>query len=53
LGCAPAKVDHGFEGLRSRPAEAAEATDPEDAAVCETHAHKGFWVEPKLLAEIE
>lgn len=37
-----------------RPAEATEATDPQDAvAFAKRIAHKRIWVEPKLLAEIE
>ncbi|MDA9398993.1 hypothetical protein XH79_09500 [Bradyrhizobium sp. CCBAU 45389] len=33
--------------------ETAEAADPENAALAKRIAHKGIWVEPKLLAEIE
>lgn len=41
------------QGLRSQPPKAAEAVDPEDAALLEADLSQGIWVELKLLAEFE
>jgi bifunctional non-homologous end joining protein LigD len=48
------KVDHGFDklsaaGLRKRLEPLVRKTQPYSKRT----AHKGIWVEPKLLAEIE
>lgn len=41
------------QGLRSQPPKAAEAVDPEDAALLEADLSQGIWLELKLLAEFE
>jgi hypothetical protein len=46
-------VDHGFEDLCGGIAREIDAANPEEAAPREQIAHRGIWVEPQLLAEIE
>jgi hypothetical protein len=41
------------QDIRGRAAPAGDAANPNDAAVQQAIAHKGIWVEPELLAEVE
>jgi bifunctional non-homologous end joining protein LigD len=48
------KVDHGFDNASAKDfAGPAQAADWENAILCQEIAHRGVWVEPWLLAEIE
>ena len=49
----PARSTTASTRHRHRSAGASQAADPQNPALRKRIAHKGIWVEPELLAEIE
>ena len=48
------KVDHRVrQALSARAPQTVDATDPQNSTYSKRIAHKGIWVEPDLLAEVE